>query len=122
MGRAPYQKVEARVRGFVRRPEVQRKVSDVKSTAVQRAQGVVSAAKQKLPRRQSSGAIDPTGSYADPQDLQFGAAASAKEERLDALLGEGIPAEQVAEAEDQLRGEGEVEPRPGNKAEPVSET
>jgi deglycase len=57
------------------------------------------------PRRQG-----PPGSYADPQDLQFGAAARDKEERLDAALqnGEGIPADEPAHKR----------PRAGAKANP----
>ncbi len=56
-------------------------------------------------------------SYADPQDLQFGAAAAEKEQTIDEMLKHGMSAQQIEGMEEQLPQTGNANtPRAGNKA------
>jgi hypothetical protein len=101
------------VRQVTVRPDVQDKFGQLVGTAKEQAAGV---AKKVAPSKQ----VDPPGpvpqSYADPQDLQFSTAAARKEEMVDELMGEGVPAADMPEKERELRRSGGLsEPRAGNK-------
>ena len=104
-GSEPYQQVETKLRQFVRRPEVQQAMNEAQ-TAAQDAAGVaVAKVGEKLsstrPENTETIPVAPTTgkSYADPQDLQFGAAAVEKEQTVDEMLTQGIPAQQIERTE-----------------------
>lgn len=122
-GKEPYQQVETKLRQLVRRPEVQQVINEAQ-TAAQDAAGVAVAKvgdKLSSTRPENSettpGAPTTWKSYADPQDLQFGAAAAEKEQTIDEMLEHGMSAQQIEGMEEQLPESGNANtPRAGNKA------
>jgi len=128
-GRGPYEQIEAKARELTGRQDVRQVVDTAKSGAASTAHSIADRLPGSLHR--SRGQKEPSvarpdfrpDTYADPQDLQFGAAAAEKEATLDAVLATGESAEtlQGREGEPQ-HGEGARTPRPANKAEPVDDT
>ena len=122
-GKEPYQQVETKLRQFVRRPEVQQAVNEAQTAAQDTAGVAVAKVGEKLSSTRPedtetiSGAPTTGKSYADPQDLQFGAAAAEKEETVDEMLKHGMSTQKIEEMEEQLPRTGDANaPRAGNKA------
>ena len=122
-GKEPYQQVETKLRQFVRRSEVQQVINEAQTPARDTAGVAVAKVGEKLsstrPENTETTPAAPRTrkSYADPQDLQFGAAAAEKEQTIDEMLKHGMSAQQIEGMEQQLPQTGNANtPRAGNKA------
>jgi hypothetical protein len=124
-GPRPYQQLDSLARRLVAREDVQQLVEqakDVTSEQVGAAADKVGAKLRSVQGNETGGADvvmasdRPVETYADPQDLQFSKAAAEKEEKLDTLLEQGVPVEELDRKEEELRQEGKLsEPGAGNK-------
>ena len=108
-GRRPSEQLEAKLRAVTERPEVRNTVERVRGVAKERAGSAVEKLQEKLPgshadteTRSESAPIVHELSDADQQDLEFGKAAAEKEERLDAMLEQGLQPVDGATEEAQL--------------------
>jgi hypothetical protein len=125
IGRGPYQQLETKVRAIVRRPAVQDTAGGLEDAAQGQAAALINKAtlsgSQDEARRVSPPEATPQ-TYADPQDLQFSAAAAHKETIVDDLLEQGVPPAELEQKEEELRQSGALhEPPAGNKAKPAKD-
>ena len=125
VGRGPYQQLETKVRAITRRPAGQDTVGPLRDAAKEQAAAVMAKLASSGAPNADSGVTPPEPTpetYADPQDLQFSAAATHKQAIVDDLLEQGVPPAEMEQKEDELRQSGALpEPPAGNRPKPAKD-